>query len=100
MNSGIVEAWTGVILLYPISETASKIQSASGGVIASHSREGASVVAGALTVGRSGAISENTIVNRNVWQPNKKDWIVLLQGLIGNRHVTQPCKILGNHSDA
>ena len=63
MNSGIVEAWTGVILLYPISETASKIHSASGGVSASHARDWASVVAGALVIRRSGAILETTMVN-------------------------------------
>ena len=66
MNSGIVEACTGVILLYPIFETASKIHSARGGVSASHARGGASVVTGALGIGRSGAIFETAMVNRNV----------------------------------
>lgn len=39
MNSGIVDAWTGVMRLKPMDATASMIHSASGGVRASHERE-------------------------------------------------------------
>ena len=39
MNNGIVDAWTGVIRSKPIADVAVRIQSASGGVRASHARD-------------------------------------------------------------
>ena len=57
MNSGIVDACTGVILEKPMLETASSIHSESEGVNASHAREDLGLAAALPLSGAMGAES-------------------------------------------